>query len=227
MKIHAFADEAALSTAVADAVIKAAAGPHTSPAAIMLAGGSTPLAAYSIVAQERRRIDPNLNVFFSDDRHVPPWDEKSNFGNIIPHLHRCGILDHHVLRVHGEMSLEDAVQNYEMQLDEFFKGGGKVSLGLLGLGTDGHTASLFNADDIKRGANSLAIGVQRPDAMQGVSVTPSVLARVERLLIVISGKSKKAMAQTLLQSPDTIAAGLAIKGHPNVELWTDKAARPD
>lgn len=226
MKIHAFADDAKLSAAVAEAVIETVAGPYKDPTAIMLAGGSTPLAAYSIVAQARRRIDPKLTVFFSDDRHVPPWDEKSNFGNIVPHLHRCGILDNYVLRVHGELPLEAAVNDYEKQLDGFFKRNGKIALGLLGLGTDGHTASLFNADDIKRGTNALAVGVQRPDGLQGISVTPSVLARVERLLIVISGAGKKAMAQTLINSPGSIAAGLAVKGHPNVELWTDEAAKP-
>lgn len=227
MKVHSFADDAALSAAVADAVIKAAAGPYKTPTAIMLAGGSTPLAAYAIVAQQRRRIDPNLKVFFSDDRHVPPWDAKSNFGNIVPHLHRCGILDNYIYRVHGERSLEEAVKGYDAELDGFFKANGKIALGLLGLGADGHTASLFSAQDIERSARALAIGVKRPDGMKGVSVTPAVLTRVERLLIVISGKGKKAMAQTLLHSPDTIAAGLAIKGHPNVELWADEAARPD
>lgn len=226
MKIHAFADDAKLSAAVAEAVIETVAGPYKDPTAIMLAGGSTPLAAYSIVAQARRRIDPKLTVFFSDDRHVPPWDEKSNFGNIVPHLHRCGILDNYVLRVHGELPFEAAVNDYERQLDGFFKNNGRIALGLLGLGTDGHTASLFNGDDIKRGTNALAVGVQRPDRLQGISVTPSVLARVERLLIVISGAGKKAMAQTLINSPETIAAGLAVKGHPNVELWTDEAAKP-
>lgn len=226
IKTTRFADETSLAHGVLDALVTAFAGPYSSPTAVMLAGGSTPLAAYALLATERRQIDPHLIVFFSDDRHVPPDHPQSNFGNIVPFLHRCGILDNYVIRVHGELPLQDAVRDYDEQLAAFLKSGGRIALGLLGLGTDGHTASLFSKDDIEQGKSKRAVGVDRPDGLQGVSVTPSVLTKVERLVFVVSGAGKKAMAKKLVRNPAAIAAGLAVSGHRCVELWADKPAAP-
>lgn len=221
-----FPDDKTLSQAVRDALVQAFAGPYSVPTGIMLAGGSTPLAAYSLMAAQPLRIDPMVRVLFSDDRHVPPDHPQSNYRNISPFLHKAGLSETQILRIQGEWPLEEAVRDYQQKLEAFYEAGGKISFGLLGLGADGHTASLFNANDLARGKDVFTIGVQRPDGLQGVSVTPTVLSRMARLIFVVSGTGKKAMAGKLARAPQTITAGQAVAGHRGVELWTDKEAWP-
>ena len=62
--------------------------------------------------------------------------------------------------------------------------------------------------------------------MQGVSVTPAFFKRIERIILLITGEAKHDIIRTLLTAPETIAAGIALTGHPCVELWTDIRIRP-
>lgn len=193
---------------------------------IMLAGGSTPLAAYRLLAERKPTIHPDVRIFFSDDRHVPPDHTKSNYRAIAPHLHAAGVPDHRILRVRGEWSLADAVAAYAKALEELFTTHAMASLGLLGLGTDGHTASLFSEAHLAKAEGHWAIGVHRPDGLDGVSATPRVFQRIERILVAVTGPEKKAMAERMVRDPRSIAAGLALRGHRCVELWCDAAAWP-
>ncbi len=218
----ASADE--LAAALSDELAKAAALPATS--AIMLAGGTTPLAAYARLTVQPPSIDPGLNILFSDDRHVPPDSPQSNFGQVRPMLEAWRLTDERILRVHGDDPLPQAALRYDRDLAHFVGNGGKIGLGLLGLGADGHTASLFSERHIAEAQDRWAIPVQRPDGLNGISVTPRLLREVKRLLFVVSGTGKRAMAERLLKEPSTIPAGLAVSGHPAVELWTDQDAWP-
>ncbi len=100
----------------------------------------------------------------------------------------------------------------------------RVTLGLLGLGADGHTASLFSAADLERARGQLAIAVQRPDGMSAVSVTPELLARVAQPLFVVAGSGKRAAIQALIAEDATLIAWRAVQGCPQVELWLEPAA---
>ena len=91
------------------------------------------------------------------------------------------------------------------------------------MGPDGHTAGLFTPEQARLKAGPLAIHTDRPDGMQGVSVTPALIQRVERIILLVIGESKRDIIHTLLNDPQTIPAGIALSGHPNVELWTDLA----
>ncbi len=218
------ADE--LAAAVASEMASAVAQPHPVPHALMLAGGATPLAAYRRLTDHPPRIAPDTYVLFSDDRHVPPGDPRSNFGQIQPMLKAWHLPDSHLMRVEGERPLVEATQRYDHLLDRYLDQGGLIPLGLLGLGTDGHTASLFTPEHIHQGSEAWAIHVARPDGLNGISVTPRLLNRVQRLLFVVSGSGKRAIVQQLLADPTMLPAGLATAHHPHVELWMDQTASP-
>ena len=222
MRTVCYESEAALAKAVCETLV----GALSQPAAVMLAGGSTPLAAYRQLAGLHPSVDAEAKLYFSDDRLVPPDHAQSNFKNIAPLLEAAGIRPRQILRVRGEWPHAQAVDDYNVQLTALLDAGTPLSLGLLGLGADGHTASLFNAEDLRHGEGHCAIGVQRPDGLLGVSATPRVFHRIKRLLFIVSGAGKKEMARTLVHHPRTIAAGLAVQGHRGVELWTDRAAWP-
>ncbi|HEX2740198.1 MAG TPA: 6-phosphogluconolactonase, partial [Rubrobacter sp.] len=112
--------------------------------AVVLAGGSTPRATYKILASDYSdSIDwSKVHVFFGDERTVAPDHEDSNY-----RMAREALLDHirvgSVHRMRCELLPDEAAADYEEQLREFFGGLPQFDLILLGIGGDGHTASLF------------------------------------------------------------------------------------
>ena len=218
------ADE--LASAVADRLTEAALTVRSAPAALMLAGGTTPLAAYARLTSHPPTVFSGLHVLFSDDRHVAAESPHSNYGQIAPMLKAWALPDERILRVHGEQPLEQATTRYASDIGRFLDAGGVIPLGLLGLGADGHTASLFSAEHIARGQDGWAQSVQRPDGLNGVSVTPHLLREVQHLIFVVSGRGKREMAHRLVHQPATLTAGQAVAGHRAVEVWMDREAWP-
>jgi 6-phosphogluconolactonase len=114
--------------------------------AVVLAGGSTPETMYGILARDYiDQIDwSRVYVFFGDERSVPPHHEDSNLKMASEVL-----LDHvpvaNVHRIRGELPPDEAAEAYEEELRTFFQTEDvpRFDLILLGLGADGHTASLF------------------------------------------------------------------------------------
>lgn len=114
---------------------------------VALAGGSTPKVAYELLGTEYAdEVDwNNVHVFFGDERSVPPDDDDSNYRTA-----REALLDHvpvgSVHRMKGELLPDEAAMLYEEELREFFGTLGtppEFDLIQLGIGDDGHTASLF------------------------------------------------------------------------------------
>jgi len=111
---------------------------------VALAGGSTPRALYELLATGYRdALDwSKVHVFFGDERTVPPDHEDSNYR--MAHealLSRVPVSSVH--RMRGELDPGEAAALYEEELTAFFDGPPRFDLVLLGIGEDGHTASLF------------------------------------------------------------------------------------
>jgi 6-phosphogluconolactonase len=189
------------------------------PSAIMLAGGSTPLPAYRALARRRLPHDERLHILFSDDRYVPPDSPASNYHQARPLLDALALPAAAVLRVRSELTLEEAAADYERQLAALLASGVRIGLGLLGLGADGHTASLFSAADLARSSGRLAIAVQRPDGMSAVSVTPDFLSRIGELLFVVAGDGKHQAIRAFVGQDPLLTAWRAVQGSPAVQLW--------
>jgi 6-phosphogluconolactonase len=112
--------------------------------AVTLAGGSTPNALYELLAAEYvNALDwSRVHAFFGDERCVPPDHEDSNYRMAQEALlSRVPVGSVH--RMHGEMEPREAAALYEKELEDFFDGTPVLDLVLLGIGEDGHTASLF------------------------------------------------------------------------------------
>ncbi len=211
-----FPSRAALDAALAQRLGQALCANGAS--AIMLAGGTTPLPAYRALARGPLPHD-RLHILFSDERYVPSDSDASNYHQSRPLLDALALPATAVARVRTELPLDEAAADYERQLAAPLNSGVRIGLGLLGLGADGHTASLFGAADLERARGHLAIAVHRPDGMSAVSVTPDFLSRVEELLFVVAGSGKHDVIQALTAQDPNLTAWRAVQGCPHVQLW--------
>jgi 6-phosphogluconolactonase len=191
----------------------------TLPRLVMLAGGKTPLAAYTQLAARGVTAEAHLHLCLSDERLVPITSPESNAGQVATLVHTLHVPPKRILFPNTGLPLAQAAQAWHTQLTDFLARGGKPTLGLLGLGADGHTASLFALDDVARGRGSLAIPVMRPSPPHRVSVTADFLEKFERLVFVVAGADKQAMVERLLCEPATIPAGAAVARANNGECW--------
>jgi 6-phosphogluconolactonase len=212
-----FASRAALDAALAQRLGQAISANGAS--AIMLSGGSTPLPAYRARARNPLPHDDGLHILFSDERYVPSDSDASNYHQSRPLLDALALPASSVARVRTELPLEAAAADYERQLAALLNSGVRIGLGLLGLGADGHTASLFGAADLERARGHLAIAVHRPDGMSAVSVTPDLLARVQDLLFVVAGGGKHDAIQAFAAQDVKSTAWRAVQGCAGVQLW--------
>ena len=220
-----FANRAALEAALVER-LQSALTSADGPAAIMLSGGNTPIPAYRALAQRRPRAAPGLTLFFSDDRYVPSSSDDSNYHQSQPLFDALALPAAQVMRVRTELPLEEAAADYERKLAELAGRRVRFTLGLLGLGEDGHTASLFNSQDLARARGHRAISVHRPDGRDAVSVTPEVLGWVADLVFVVAGADKRQVLAALLAGDAKLTAWQAVRERGAFEVWTEPEAWP-
>ncbi|HJU54058.1 MAG TPA: 6-phosphogluconolactonase [Pyrinomonadaceae bacterium] len=165
--------------------------------AVALAGGSTPKRTYELLAGDdyRDRLDwSKAHVFFGDERMVPPDDAESNYRMASEAmLSRLPVPPENVHRING---LGDAVANarlYEDELRTFFNDAAWPSfdLVLLGMGDDGHTASLFPGTRAldEREAWAAANWVEKLNAYR-VTLTAPAINRAARVIFLVTGANK-------------------------------------
>jgi len=192
------------------------AGPH----AVMLSGGRTPLAVYDELCRRGIKAGPDLTLFFSDERDVGEDSPDSNYGNTKPFLKSLGISPNRIIRVRTELGWRESAVRYGREIEAFLTAGGRITLGLLGLGSDGHTASLFTPEDIVRSGGLYAAAIPRTQKPDRISVTPGLLRRVERMIILAPGPDKRDIISKLVHHPEQVVAGMALKELPSVEIWS-------
>jgi 6-phosphogluconolactonase len=180
-------------------------------ASIALSGGSTPRAAYQHLAA---RCPPwaRVDFFFGDERIVPPDAEGSNYKMANDALlHRLPLQDDQVHRILGELSPEEAAERAEADLRASVPGDPlpQLDLILLGMGPDGHTASLFPGAPELDETERLMVPVHRPEMPQPwrVSMTMPVLNAGRQVIVVAGGEEKAAMVPRAIGRDRSIPAG--------------------
>ncbi|MGI8413684.1 MAG: 6-phosphogluconolactonase [Solirubrobacteraceae bacterium] len=157
---------------------------------IVLAGGSTPKAAYQRAADHPEAF-VGCELWFGDERCVAPEDERSNYrmveGALLDALESRAI----VHRIEGERGPADAADAYERLLRS--AGPPRFDLVLLGLGPDGHTASLFPDQESLQERSRLVVGVPRAGLeplVPRVTLTLPALAGARQIVFLVSGRAK-------------------------------------
>lgn len=179
---------------------------------VALAGGNTPRRVYELLASDpfKSLIKwSSVHVFFGDERCVPPDHPDSNYGMVYKTLiSAIDIPASNVHRMLGEGNAEESAAAYEQELKSLF---GEVSwprfdLVLLGMGEDGHTASLFPGSDAVREDSKwvVATRMEKPLANQSqdrITLTVPVINHAARVLFLVTGKGKAQRLAEVLHPP--------------------------
>ncbi len=142
-----------------------------------------------------------IHLFWTDERAVPPDHQESNFGMAQRELIvKIAVPPENIHRIRGEMPPADAAQAYEADLKSHFGGQGipAFDLLLLGVGEDGHTASLFPGSDALSEAGRLVVPVFSATARRRVTLTLPVLNNARRILFLVSGPAKAGIVRAIL-----------------------------
>jgi 6-phosphogluconolactonase len=169
---------------------------------VCLAGGSTPLDAYRLLASPPYSIElpwKQMIFLWGDERMVPPDDPESNYGQAQQALlQHVPVPPEHVRHIHGEMAADQAVADYVAQLRQVATPGQawpRFDLVLLGLGADGHVASLFPRQSGVLEAGTPVIAVRAEYASRPalrLTLTPAVFNDARRVLFLVAGAEKAA-----------------------------------
>jgi 6-phosphogluconolactonase len=180
---------------------------------IALSGGSTPKSLYTLIANrvdngQARGIDwGRVHLFFGDERCVPPDHPDSNYRMVKQSLLAHG-LTATVRRILGELPPEEAAAQYEEQLrEEFGDGVPKFDLIILGLGPDGHTASLFpGSAALNDRTRWVAANYVEKFKSWRITFTYQVLNGAAEDLFLVSGAEKAEVAGQALKGVDLPSA---------------------
>jgi 6-phosphogluconolactonase len=168
-------------------------------ASVMLAGGSTPRAVYRQLALIQGIPWEKVEIYFGDERAVPPGDSQSNY-----RMARESLLDAvpippaQVHRMSAERpDREAAAAEYARRLPE------RLDLVILGVGEDSHTASLFPGSSALKERVRKVLAVVGPKApLHRLTVTPPVIAAAREKIILVSGAGKAGAVAQALEGPD-------------------------
>ena len=205
----------ALAGAVANHVVaeSVAAIARSGRFTLCLAGGNTPRAAYERLAQPKyaQRVEwDRVHAVWGDERCVPPDDPRSNYGMAYEALlGRVPVPPAQVHRVRGEDDPDAAAVAYEHELRHLLGDEGHLDLVLLGLGTDGHTASLFPDHESLMELKRWVVPTSSPDgSTKRVTLTPVVMNAAANVTFVVSGADKAERVH------DVLGGGYAPDGLP-------------
>jgi 6-phosphogluconolactonase len=169
--------------------------------AVALSGGETPRPVYERLAAApfASRIGwPGVDIFFADERAVPPDDRDSNYlMTATALLGRVPIPAARVHRLEAERADRDAAaRDYERLLPE------RLDVLLLGMGTDGHTASLFPGSPAldERTRRVIPVTGPKPPA-ERLTITPPVIAAARRVAVLVAGTDKAVTVARALEGP--------------------------
>lgn len=175
---------------------------------VVLSGGSTPRGLYQgLAANFSNQLDwQKVFFFFGDERHVPPTDPESNYRMANESLlSKLSIPLDHVFRIPAELpDAGEAARQYEQTLHKFFPGAAfpRFDLVLLGMGPDGHTASLFpGTTALEEKEHWVVANWVAKFSVFRITLTLPVLNRAAAVLFLVSGGEKAEMVKRALRDP--------------------------
>jgi 6-phosphogluconolactonase len=172
---------------------------------VVLSGGSTPKPLYEYLSYEDNIQWDKVFVFWGDERNVPPDYHTSNYRLAYDALlSRVSIPKENIFRIKGELSPKSAADDYNNTLNRFFDYHEKTfDLIILGMGTDGHTASLFPGS----GALQEEIRWVAPNFIPKfnswrITLTYPAINLARKIIVLVVGEEKAEILKTVLEEDE-------------------------
>jgi len=233
IRVFADAEELALGAAAFFAEEISRAVTARGRASVLLAGGETPRRTYEVLAEEPLRETipwEKIHFFWGDERCVPADDPRSNQSMARESLlDRVPVPSGNIHAIACGEAPEQAAAAYQHELERHFEGGPpRFDLVFLGLGADGHTASLFpGSAALDEGARWTAVVHRIGDAFSRITLTPPLLNQARRLLFLVAGRDKAAILAEILQGNAPHPARLVRPNGGELHWFADRAAAGD
>jgi 6-phosphogluconolactonase len=198
LEVREVPDATGLCRAAADLIATTAAAAVAARGRFTLAlsGGNTPRALYQLLAAEYATRVPwsSSQLYFGDERCVPPDNADSNYRMADDALlSRIPGLRDRTARIEGEREPPEAARRYDAVLRTAFVDGTTFDIALLGIGEDGHTASLFPGSPALDERVRWAVAAEAPPTMktrQRVTLTYPMFANSRAVVFLVAGKDK-------------------------------------
>jgi 6-phosphogluconolactonase len=201
-------------------------------ARLALSGGSTPRRTYELLGEKPAELE-RVEVWFADERCVGPEDEQSNYRLVAETLLApAGIAPEMVHRMQGELGPEEGARRYAQALREGLESGVQelpvLDLIVLGIGADGHVASLFpGSPTLDAGDDVLCLGVRdspKPPP-ERITLSLAVLRAARRCLLLATGASKADAIDAALGEPSRHVPASLLR-RERLTVIVDDAAAP-
>ena len=204
---------------------------------VSLSGGSTPKLLFEVLAREH--VDAidwcRVHFFWGDERCVEPSDPESNFGEASKlFLSRIEIPSENVRRIHGELDPKDACSHYEQVIRKCVEkneaGDPVFDIMILGMGSDGHTASIFpHQIELLESKQVCEIAEHPESGQKRITLTGKVLNASERVFYLITGAAKApVLAEILSGSEEAFKYPVAhVMPEGRTTFYLDAAAAAD
>jgi 6-phosphogluconolactonase len=202
--------------------------------AVAISGGSTPRRLYVLLGSEasHHQVDwQHVHLFWADERCVPKEHEESNFRTAFDTLlSKVDLPGRNIHRIKGEEAPDQAARDYEEEIRRFFGESERprFDLIMLGMGEDGHTASLFPGSKSLEETVRLAIPVYLEEPQKDrITLTLPVLNNAAQIVFLVSGLSKANILQEILGKggrKERYPAGLINPSHGYIRWLIDQEA---
>jgi len=200
---------------------------------VALSGGSTPKVWFQYLAENHKNDIPweNIHLYWGDERCVPPEDAESNYGMTKKFLlDEIQIPENNIHRIQGELDPVEAAKNYESELTESLQGSDYpvFDLIILGMGDDGHTASIFPHEIKSWDSEKICVVATHPvSGQKRVSLTGKVINAASAVAFLVTGKNKEERVREIFHQEPTAAyypANLVSPSNGTLHWFLDKDA---
>lgn len=223
-------DAYSLAGTGADLVVSAAleSVQQTGRFTLAVSGGSTPRAMHRSLGRKPCLSQipwPGVHIFWVDERCVPGYDPASNYGRARhDFLNRIPVKEDQIHPMPVDLPPEEGAEKYQDEISSIFKIGGHdfpdFDLIFLGLGLDGHVASLFPGQKVLAEKEKWVAAVKGGDPdVSRLTLTLPVLNEAHRIVFLVSGKDKAPAVKTVLEGDEENLPAQMIQPRTGRLIW--------